>query len=90
MQELVMRNIYGPELADKIQWQGTIMISVANRWTMGWPTRVAAMVATRTYWASLAAQTELELDVLADARHLQHLSHREILQRSEIRESPPC
>ena len=66
------------------------MGTVANRWLMGWPARVTALLKADTYLACLETQVEQEKTVLANETDLRHLSRREILQLYEIRESPPC
>lgn len=89
MEALSNREIYGPELALKIEVMGSIAVSIANRWQMGWPERVQALLNWRIYQVNLDAQMNKEKDILAEAGHLQHLSNREILQMHEIKESPP-
>lgn len=90
MEPLCNREVYGPGLAMWIEGMGTIAVSIANRWQMGWPERVQALLSAGIYQANLDAQMNLEKDVLADAVDLQHLSYREILQLYEIQESPPA
>lgn len=89
MEALSNREIYGPDLALTIEGMGTIAVSIANRWQMGWPERVQALLNWRIYQVNLDAQMNKEKDILAEAGHLQHLSNREILQMHEIKESPP-
>jgi hypothetical protein len=89
MEALCNREIYGPDLALWIEGMGTIAVSIANRWQMGWPERVQVLLDGRIYQVNLDAQVNKEKDILAGAGHLQHLSNREILQMHEIKESPP-
>ena len=89
MEPLCNREVYGPGLAAWIEGMGTIAVSIANRWQMGWPQRVQALLSAGIYQANLDAQMNREKDALAEAMDLQHLSYREILQLHEIQESPP-
>ncbi|HQS65472.1 MAG TPA: hypothetical protein PLE48_17440 [Thiobacillus sp.] len=90
MEPLCNREVYGPGLAMWIEGMGTIAVSIANRWQMGWPQRVQALLDGGNFQVNLDAQVNKEKDVLADAVDLQHLTHREILQMHEIQESPPA
>ena len=90
MQQLMERQTYGPGLALKIETMGATAISVANRWLLGWPGRVAALLKTGVYLDCLTAQVEHEKDILANEAGLRHLSRREILQMYEINEAPPA
>ena len=89
LQTLYKREIYGPEGARQIEALGSIAVAIANRWQLGWPERVKALIDARVYLVNLDAQTERELDVLADAVGLQHLTHHELLQMHGIDEAPP-
>lgn len=89
VQELYRRDIYGLELALAIEKMGSIAVSVANRWELGWPDRVQVLLDENIYQINLAAQVEREKDVLADAGHLQHLARHEILEMHGVRLSPP-
>lgn len=72
-----------------IERLSTIAVSIANRWMLGWPQRVEALLKAGTYLEALEAQTEREKGVLAEAGHLNHLARHEILKMYEIREAPP-
>lgn len=87
---LTSRNAYAPEIAARIEAMGSVAVAVANRWLMGWPARVTALLKAETYLVCLETQVEQESTVLASETDLRHLSRREILQLYEIRESPPC
>lgn len=89
MEILTNRKSYPPEVAVMIERLSTIAVSIANRWMLGWPQRVEALLKEGTYLEVLEAQTEREKDVLADAGHLNHLARHEILKMYEIREAPP-
>lgn len=89
MEALCNRKVYGEDVALWIEGMGTIAVSIANRWQMGWPERVQLLLDSRKYQVNLDAQVTKEKDILAEAGHLQHLSRREILQMHEVKESPP-
>ncbi|MBT3066724.1 hypothetical protein [Rhodoferax sp. U11-2br] len=89
MEELLNRDIYGPQGALQIEEMGSIAVSIANRWQLGWPERVTALIKARVYLVNLDAQLERELDALADAVNLQHLTHSEILQVYGVSQDPP-
>ncbi len=89
IEELYDRKVYSVEVAAKVEGIGSVAVSVANRWMLGWPARVTALLKAGTYLELVEAQVDQEKDVLANEANLRHLSRREILQVYEIRESPP-
>jgi hypothetical protein len=89
LEELYKREIYGPEGALQIEDLGRIAVSIANRWQLGWPKRVKALMDARIYMVNLDAQMELELDVVVDAVGLGHLTHHELMQLYGVDEAPP-
>lgn len=88
-EELFKREVYGPEGALQIERMGRIAVSIANRWQLGWPDRVKALMDARIYLVNLDAQMDRELDVLAEAVGLDHLTHHELMQMHGIDEAPP-
>lgn len=90
LEDLYKREMYGPKLAEKIEAEGSIAVSIANRWVLGWPERVADLLHDKQrYLVNLQDQTDRELDVLAEAVNLNHLSHNEIMQIHGVQEFPP-
>lgn len=89
MEILINRKAYPSEVAVKIEQLSTIAVSIANRWILGWPERVEALLKAGTYLEALQGQTELEKDVLTEAGNLNHLARHEILKMYEINEAPP-
>lgn len=65
-------------------------MAVANRWMLGWPSRVRAMLEGKVYFDWLMGQVKTEKDVLADEPNAQHLSEQEILEMHEVRLAPPA
>lgn len=89
MEKLLNSNAYSPETAGKIETMDAMAVSIANRWMMGWPDRVSALLKAGTYVGCLESQLGLEKEILANEAHLRHLSRREVLEIYEIKESPP-
>lgn len=87
--ELHNAEIYGLELADQIAAQGRYTVDVANRWMLGWPSRVRAMLDAKVYFEWLRGQVCTEKDVLASEPSAQYLSDREILEMHEVQLAPP-
>ena len=90
LQELTSRKAYTAAMAAQIEAMGQMAISVANRWVMGWPQRVKALVQSGAYLGCLKTQVAHENDILAKTADLRHLARHEIMQLYEIRESPPA
>ncbi|MES2879191.1 MAG: hypothetical protein V4713_12275 [Pseudomonadota bacterium] len=89
MQILNFREVFGPGMALQIECMGSIAISIANRWTLGWPELTSQHVEAGSFMQALETQMNLEKDVLAEETGLQHLSQREILQMHGVPENPP-
>lgn len=89
MESLAHRSSYSREVAVSIETLGSIAVSIANRWKLGWPDRVQVLLDENIYLINLEAQMNKEKDVLADAGHLQHLTHHEILEMHGVKLSPP-
>ena len=89
MEELLNPNAYSPGTAGKVHAMGVMAVSIANRWMLGWPDRVNALLKADAYVGCLESQLNQEKDILANEAMLRHLSHCEILELYEIKESPP-
>ena len=90
MEMLQHQDTYGPDLANKIMAQGRYAVRVVNRWVLGWPHRVQALVETHVYWACLMAHINDEKDILSDEPTMRHLSEREILELHGVQQCPPA
>lgn len=53
MEELTSRKAYPSAMAAQIEAMGAMAVSVANRWVMGWPQRVKALVKSGAYLGCL-------------------------------------
>lgn len=90
MENLLNRNAYAKAVAVTIEAKGAMAVSIANRWMMGWPDRVSALLKSGAYVGCLESQLEQEREILANEANLRHLARREILELYEIREAPPA
>lgn len=90
MENLALRNTYPSTVAEGIEALGATAISIANRWMMGWPERVNALLQAGCYHDHLEIRINHEKDSLANEAYLCHLARPEILPVYEIREAPPA
>lgn len=90
LEELYKREIYGPELAETIETMGSISVTIANRWALGWLDRVKALLEAKTYLANLQQQTEAEVNMVAEAVEMDHLTHSEKMKVFDLQEAPPA
>jgi hypothetical protein len=63
---LVNEKAYPPRIRDEILDRGRIARQIADRWMLGWPQRVQALIQAEQYLPALTAQREAELDALAE------------------------
>lgn len=89
MEALYERELYGETTARKIERMGSTAISIANRWALGWPDRVLALLVANQYLEKLTEQTEREKDVLSSETDMRHLSPNEILLMHGVPQEPP-
>lgn len=89
MENLSNPKAYLPQVVARIESMGPIAISIANRWMLGWPDRVAVLLKTDSYLDCLESQLEQEKEILACEANLRHLTRREILEIYEIKDAPP-
>lgn len=89
LQKLTSRQIYTAAMAAQIELMGQMAIAVANRWVLGWPKRVKALVESGAYLGCLKTQVTYENDILEKTKDLRHLAQHEIMQLYEVRAAPP-
>jgi hypothetical protein len=63
---MVNEKAYPPEILREVRSIGRIGWQIADRWMLGWPERVQALINTHQYLPALRAQLEAELDALAE------------------------
>lgn len=89
MEALYNRHLYGEATALAIEVMGSTSMAIANRWALGWPDRVLALLVTKQFLVKLQEQTELEKDVLASETGTGHLAATEVLTMHGVRPDPP-
>lgn len=88
---IVSESLYPPEILKKLRHARPFLRSIANRWVMGWPDRVKALIESEIYWESLERQTELEIDAqmeLPEAERM-NLAPWEVNELAGIDPAPP-
>lgn len=65
------------------------MIEIANRWVLGWPEAVTALIESGEYLEALENQERQEREILASAG-TGYLARHEILQEFGLSLSPPA
>ncbi|MEG1678578.1 MAG: hypothetical protein RR326_00670 [Stenotrophomonas sp.] len=90
MQSLVSPSLYPPDLRRKISHLTPLAIEIANRWALGWPKIVKALIAEGEYLYALKAQEREERRVLLiPAPDLNHLARHEIVLEYGLSLAPP-
>lgn len=88
MQNLHKLNEY-PEDLRKLVAQSRLGTELANRWMLGWPKRVKALIEAGEYQAAFEMRLEQEIEVEANAAQYSHLSSWEKREVTGLREAPP-
>jgi len=76
----------------KIKRGSNLLISVANRWILGWPERVQTLIDQGEFWTALKSQTEMEFEALVEAeldKDRKNLSPWEITEQAGLDPAPP-
>lgn len=89
MQPLLQPNKYPLEVRKAIYSQSSLGVAIANRWILGWPKRVKALLDKDEYQAEFLKQAEIERNALAEATGMNHLADHEKLAMMEIPPAPP-
>ena len=87
---LVSRRAYPASVAAIVEAMPPFAVQIANRWMLGWPKRVKALLADGAYLIVLREQAVYELGVLIESQDLQHLARHEMMQVYEIDPAPPA
>lgn len=88
MQILYKPNQYPKALRTKLNLMPELAIEIANRWALGWPKMVKALVESGEYLAALERQEQTERDVLTRPGN-NHLARHEIIQEYGLSMMPP-
>jgi len=85
-----MQNLYKPQAYPKelhsLITKTRMGIELANRWMLGWPDRVRALIEAGEYQLAFESQLAQEIEVEANTAQYNHLSSwekREVLGLSE-------
>lgn len=88
MQQLESPHSYPPEVLAELRTMPALAVDIANRWMLGWPRAVAALIESGEYLDALRRQEADERDVLSDPGN-GHLARHEIIQEYGLSLSPP-
>lgn len=79
------------EVRNAIFKQSALGIAIANRWMLGWPKKVAQLLAQTQYQAAFLTQVETERQALLSLsqQHWGHLAQHEKMQMLEVNPAPP-
>ena len=89
MQDLHKPHEY-PEELRKLTTQSRMGIELANRWMLGWPGRVKALIEAGEYPAAFTNQLEQEIEAEANAANMSHLSSFEKAELMGLSKCPPA
>jgi hypothetical protein len=89
MQELYKPRTYPPEIRADLRTMPPLAIEIANRWLLGWPQTVKALITSGEYLSALKAQEKEEREVLSNLGNT-HLARHEIVQEYGLSLSPPA
>jgi hypothetical protein len=89
MKSLYNPDIYPDSIREMILQSGQTGIEIANRWMMGWPTRVVNLLIQEMYQDVFEHQLLQEQDVIARASNLSHLAPLEVVVMSGLSLEPP-
>lgn len=87
---MVNEEMYGETLALMIRQHGRVAWEIADRWMLGWPDRVQALLTSGTLLECMIDQVDKEVDVLIDVpENEKHLAAHERLKLAGIPPYPP-
>lgn len=88
MQDLYKLKEYPEDLRSLIT-QSRMGIELANRWMLGWPEKVQALIEAQEYQAAFEMQFGQETEAEANAAQYNHLSSWEKQELAGLSASPP-
>lgn len=88
MQTLYRESSYPKTIQQQLQAMPPLATEILNRWMMGWPKRVKALIEADQLMASLTEQEEAERTAYS-APGNRHLARHEIAQLYGLSDSPP-
>lgn len=88
MQALHSPSSYPTEIREALRKMPPLATEIANRWMLGWPKRVKALIEAGKYLESLQAQETREREALSQPGN-KHLAHHEIAELYGLTPEPP-
>ena len=88
MQELYNPMSYPQEIKAELKKMPPLAIEIANRWLLGWPKRVQALIEANQYLAVLKEQEEAEREAYSSDQS-RHLARHEIAEAYGLSAAPP-
>ena len=79
MQELYRPKSYPPNVRAALKRMPPLAIEIANRWMMGWPDRVTALIEANEFLPALTAQEKDEREAYSNPGN-NHLARHEIAE----------
>jgi len=89
MQDLLSPKTYPETIKQEILKEGQVGIELANRWILGWPGRVKALIAAEQYQVAFEYQVEQERNLLATQKDYTHLARHELMELFGQPAEPP-
>ena len=88
MQALHNPKMYPEPIRRKLELMPPLAIEIANRWALGWPETVKALLTSGKYLEALKAQEQQEREALSEPGN-SHLARHEIVTEYGLSLSPP-
>lgn len=88
MQDVYRKQAYPQDVLKAIRSSGRLGIELANRWMLGWPEAVLALLASGEYLTAFERELGLEKDALAESTAT-HLAPMEIVALAGLAMGPP-
>jgi hypothetical protein len=88
MQALYKPSAYPQAIRSQIEAMPQLAVEIANRWMLGWPKTVQALIESGEYLTALKSQEQQERDVLA-SETTRHLARHEIAELYGLTAAPP-
>ena len=87
MQELHKPETYPAPVLQALKAMPPLAVEIANRWQLGWPTRVKALIEQNLYLEALKTQEEQEREAYSAGNS--HLARHEIAEMYGLSPEPP-
>jgi hypothetical protein len=88
MQTLHRPNLYPATVRAALEKMPPLATEIANRWMLGWPERVKALLESNQYLPALEAQEKAERNAYANPGN-NHLARHEIAELYGMSPEPP-